>query len=152
MFETARNPCICNHAIFRALAYLEPKASSKPCWHVRWSCIFGVLAWSERFSQFSKIFRHIQGYWCIFSHTGAQLGAALPWREPSIGGGLLPCPFWKSKKCPDFEKKDPDCVHLWVKLSIQNLDVRVSRRKNSQNFTLRGLYSCVFDKMFIEVP
>ena len=150
MFETARNPCICNHAIFRALAYLEPKASSKPCWHVRWSCIFGVLAWSERFSQFSKIFRHIQGYWCIFSHTGVQLGAALPWREPSIGG-ITPLPFLKIKKVPWFWKERP-----WLCPSglnyLQNLDVRVSRRKNSQNFTQRGLYSCVFDKMFIEVP
>ena len=37
------------------------------------------------------------------------------------------------KKCSDFGKKGPDCVHLRVKLSIQNVVLRVSRRKNTQS-------------------
>ena len=30
------------------------------------------------------------------------------------------------KKCPDFGKKDPHCVHLQFKFSIQNIVLRVS--------------------------
>ena len=33
----------------------------------------------------------------------------------------LPCPFLKMEKCPDFGKKGPDCIHLCVKFSIQNV-------------------------------
>ena len=33
----------------------------------------------------------------------------------------LPCPFSKiGKKCPNLEKKRPDCGHLWVKFLIWN--------------------------------
>ena len=49
-----------------------------------------------------------------FSHTGAQLGCR----------GLA----------------SPDCVHLWVKFSIQNVVFRVSRRKKP----LRGLFFWCF--------
>ena len=58
----------------------------------------------------------------------------------------LPCSFWKSKKCPDFWKKDPDCVHLWVKVFIHNIFLRASRRKNSKifpcgaSFSMRAMY------------
>ena len=38
------------------------------------------------------------------------------------GRGRLPLPFFENwKKCLDFGKKGPDCVHLWAKLSIQNV-------------------------------
>ena len=48
-----------------------PKASSKTCqtYMIR-SSILRVLPWSKQFLQvFSRIFRFIQGYWFIFSHT-----------------------------------------------------------------------------------
>ena len=35
-------------------------------------------------------------------------------------GGFSTLFLKKSKKCPDFGKKDPDNVYLWVKLSNQN--------------------------------
>ena len=42
----------------------------QPFKHVRWSRIFRTLAYLEQFiPAFSRILRHIQGYWCIFSHT-----------------------------------------------------------------------------------
>ena len=51
------------------------------------------------------------------------------------GGGGLPCPFLKiEKKCPDIGKKGPNCVHLWVESSIQNVVLRVSRGKSSKTF------------------
>ena len=38
--------------------------------HVRWSCIFRALAYSEELVQASlRIFIDIHGYWCIFNHT-----------------------------------------------------------------------------------
>ena len=113
--------------MFRTLAYLEPEASSKGCrtcqmiMHVQSPNI-------EQFIQtFSRIFRHIQGYLGIFSHTH---------RRATKGerGDL----FENRKKCPDFGKKGPDCDHLWVKFSIQNIVLRVSRRKNSK------MFPCIF--------
>ena len=48
-------------------------------------------------------------------------------------GKAYPSLFWKSKKGPWFLKKGPDCVHLWVNFSIQDVVLRVSRRKNSSH-------------------
>ena len=76
----------------------------------------------------------------IQTHSGMKLG----------GSGRPPLPFLKIKKVPDFGKKSPDCVHLWIKFSIQNVVLRVSQRKNSQKVCLQVFLSC-FDKMFIEV-
>ena len=42
------------------------------------------------------------------------------------------------KRCPDFGKKGRDCIHLCVKFSIQNVVLRVSRRRYSKIF--RNLY------------
>ena len=67
---------------------------------------------------FSKIFRDtrdIEVY--IATLTGMQLGIKVQ------------CPFPKIEKKPWFWKKYPDRVHLWVKFSIQNVILRVSRRK-----------------------
>ena len=41
------------------------------------------------------------------------------------------------------------CVHFWVKLSIQNIVLRVSSRKISEMFPCRASFSCAFDEMFI---
>ena len=62
------------------------------------------------------------------------------------GGGSLP--FFKNrKKCHDFGKKSPDCVHLWVKVKLSNqiVALRVSRRKNSKMFPW-GAFFLVFSK------
>ena len=43
--------------------------------------------------------------------------------------GGLPFPFLKiNKKCPEFRKKGPDCVHPYVKFTIQNIVLRVFKR------------------------
>ena len=50
-------------------------------------------------------------------------------------GGRPPLPFFENRRnCPDLGKKSHDCVHLWVKFSIENIILRVSRRKNSKKF------------------
>ena len=63
-----------------------------------------------------------------------------------------PALFENRKKCPDFWKKSPDFVHLWVKFFIQNVALRVSRRKNSKMLSCRASFSGVFEEIFIEVP
>ena len=48
-------------------------------------------------------------------------------------GGRLPLPLFENRrKFPDFGKKGSNCVHPWVESSIQNVVLRVSRRKNSK--------------------
>ena len=56
----------------------------------------------------------------------------------------LPLHFFKNqKKCADFAKKGPDCVHPLVKFIIQNVVFRVSTRKNSEIFPA-GLFFIEF--------
>ena len=69
------------------------------------------------------------------------------------GGGALPCPFLKIKKnCPDFRKKDPDCVHPYVKFAIYNVVLRVSSRRDFKIFPCGNFFSGIFDEIFIGVP
>ena len=52
------------------------------------------------------------------------------------GGEASSASFLKIKKGSDF-------IHLWINFSIQDIVIRVSRRKNS-DFSLWGLFSFVF--------
>ena len=81
------------------------------------------------------------------AYSATLTGAQLQGREEA--STVL---FENRKKCPDFGEKGPDCVHLWVKLSIQNVILRVCGRKNSKIFSCRDSFSWVFDKIFTEVP
>ena len=69
IFRTLRNHCICSRAIFTTLAHLEHKAFSKACWtykmikHIQRPGMVRTV-----YSVFSRIFKNIQGYWCIFDH------------------------------------------------------------------------------------
>ena len=46
---------------------------------------------------------------------------------------FFPALIWKSKKkCPDFGKKDPNCIHARVESSIQNVVLTVYRGKRSK--------------------
>ena len=52
-------------------------------------------------------------------------------------------PLESPKKCPDFWKKGPDGVHLWIKFTIQNVFLTVSRRKISKFFPYGIEVSCL---------
>ena len=72
IYRTPRNPCIYNRTIFKTLAYLEREASAKPCrtWKmIRHIQSPGILR--TVYSSIFGIFRDIQGYWYVFSHTQA---------------------------------------------------------------------------------
>ena len=62
----------------------------------------------------------------------------------------LPCPFLKKKT--DFGEKDLNCVHPWGESFIQNVVLRVSRRKTSKNFLCRAFFSCFFTKSLLKNP
>ena len=69
-----------------------------------------------------------------------------------VRGGGLPCPFLKIEKSAlILKKKGSNCVHPWAKSSIQNVVLRVSRRKSSKifpagpfflAFLMKGLSKC----------
>ena len=77
IFGNLCNPCIYNRAIFRILAYLEPKASSKACRICKM-----IMHIKEPWHSENYLFKHFQGYLGIFRNidaysvtlTGAQLG------------------------------------------------------------------------------
>ena len=74
-------------------------------------------AYSEPWHSQNSLFKHFQGCLGIFSDTdpysttfrGVQLGRR---------GKASPALFKNQKWCPDFRKKDPDCVQYWIKFSI----------------------------------
>ena len=67
-------------------------------------------------------------------------------------GGRPPLSFFENReKCPDFGKKTLIVSIFWVKYSIQNEVLRVSRKKNSKIF-ICGAFSCVSDEVFTKVP
>ena len=63
----------------------------------------------------------------------------------------LPCPFWKSKKCPGFWKRDPDYVQLWVKFSIQNIVLRVAE-KTPQCYPVGSIFQMFLTKYLSKCP
>ena len=98
---------------------------------------------------YSSIFKNIQEYSGILMHIQPHSQAS----SQGGGGSGFPCPFLKMEKSVlILEENCPDCVHLWVKFSIQNAVFRVSKKKNSKMFPYGAFFSCVFDEMFIEVP
>ena len=124
IFGTLRNPCVNNRAIFRTLAYLEPEASSKACG----TCMMIMLIQSPGIVR--SIFKHFQGYLGIFrvidAYSATSTGAQLAVRSEAS-----PALFENRRNCPHF-------VHLWVKFSIQNIVLRISKRKNSKMFPCRA--------------
>ena len=76
-------------------------------------------AYSELWYSHKSLFKHCQRYWGIYRYTDAY--SATHRRETRGRGKASPALFENRKKCPDFGKNDPDCVHLLVKFSIQNV-------------------------------
>ena len=76
------------------------------------------------------------------------------WRARVQQGGRPPLPFLQDwEKWPNITKKDPGCVHLLFKLYIQNVVLRVSRKKNTKKFTCRVFFLCVcFYRSALSVP
>ena len=138
IFRTLCNPCIYNRLIFRTLAPLrhlkKPVQHCKMIKHIQSPGIVRTI-YSSNF----------QGYLGIFRDTGAYLATLTS--AQIVGRRELPCPFLKIEKSVHLW-----CVHFWVKFSIQEVVLRVSRRKKLQNVSLRRpFFSCVFDEMFIEM-
>ena len=62
-------------------------------------------------------------------------------------------PFFENRQeGPDFGKKSPDCFHLWVQFSIQNVVLRVSRRKISKIFPGGTFFLAFFTRCLSKCP
>ena len=121
----------------------EPSLSSTRSIFKSLSNMYDDHAYSEPGIVRTVLSSIFQRYLEIFSDIGAY-SATLTGAEPGGKRGGLPNPFWKSKKVPWFWKKGPDCVHLWGKFFIENVVLRVSRRKNFKTFPCGTSISCVF--------
>ena len=145
--------------LFEASFLTEPNHSHQKfpvtmVWYIKsWTCLFMYFVVNCPFFQITPTRYAIYGrkLACFITSailletlfSGAQLGGS---------GEASPVHFWKLKKVPKFWKKVSDCVHPWVKFSIQNVVLRVCRRENWKNLPLRAFYSCFFCEMFFEVP
>ena len=68
-------------------------------------------------------------------------------------GGGPPYPFFKIKKgALILKKKCPDCVHPLVKFAIQNVVLRVSKRKNSKIFPCGAFFLDFLIKCLSKYP
>ena len=91
----------------------------------------GCVGWTETLNETFHLNEQILNIYFTYKNVKCQV------RRSTRGGGL-PCPFLKIKKSAlILEKKCPDCVHPQVKFAIQNVVLRVSKRKNSK------IFSCV---------
>ena len=143
ILKTLCNTCIYNRAIFRTLTRLEPKASSKSCRTCK------VIKHIQSPGIVKNLFKHFEGYSEMLIHIKAHTQA-----RNQEGTKGLPSPFWKLKKrAMGLEKKGPDCVHFWVKFSIQNVVLRLCRGKTPKCFSARHFFLVFsfFDEIFIEV-
>ena len=109
-------------------------------------CENPLIIWVDRYWYYFK-----RKYYAI-QVIGRQ--KTCDYRRATKGGrGDLPCPFLKiKKKCSDFRKKGPDCVLPYVKFSIQNVVLRVSKRKRFKIFPCGAFFSGIFYEMFIGEP
>ena len=64
----------------------------------------------------------------------------------------FPALFWKSRKVPWFWKKGPDCIHLCIIFSIQNVVLRVSREKNTKVYPVGSSFLVFLTKYLSNCP
>ena len=77
-------------------------------------------AYPEPWHSQNSLFKHFQGYLGISRDTDGY-SATITSVQLKGRGETSFALFKNLKRCPDYEKKDPDCAHLWVKFSIENI-------------------------------
>ena len=107
-------------------------------------------SYSEPRHSQNSLFKYFEECLDIFRDIDAFSATLISWQLRERAK-TYPAFFENQKKCPNFGKRGPECVHLWTEISNQNIVVRVPRRKNSKTSPCRTLFYCVFDKMFINV-
>ena len=111
-------PCyIQNHGLFRAQGIFKGLSNMSD-----------DQAYSEPWYSQNSLF---QGYLDIFKDVDA-CSTILTSTQLRGRGEASPAVFENQKKCSDFGKKDPNCFHLWIKFSTQNIVLKVRRRENSK--------------------
>ena len=86
------------------------------------------------------------------------LGQKLSYRHATRGAGggsgseASSALFENQKKCPDFRETGSDFVHLHVKFTIQNVVLRVSKRKNFKIFPVGPFFLEFLTKYLSKCP
>ena len=131
IFKTRKNSAVILIIVkaFWAVMYQIPVVND------HWPPVISTAA-SSKACQAYKMIRGIDAY--LATLTGAQLG--------KMGWTLLLFFFFENwKKCSNFgREKSPDCVHFWIKFSIQNVVLRTSWRMIYKMFLCRVIFSCFF--------
>ena len=83
--------------------------------------------------------RHIQTYSGITEAYGAIIRHIRNSTEEASSAL-----FENQRRFPDFGNKSLDCFNLWIRFSIQNLVLRVSRKKNPKCFPGGSLFLVFF--------
>ena len=99
-------------------------------------------ACSEPWQGHNSLFRHFRGYLQIFRYIGLY-SATLTGTQLGRNEGASPVIFENRKKCPHSGKRDPDCVHHWIKFYFKIVALRASRRKAPK---CGASFSCVLIK------
>ena len=87
-----------------------------------------------------------RNFW--FSTVTRVTRGGMGWRK-----GSLPFPFSKiGKKCPNLEKKCPNCGHLWVKFLIWNEIFESFQAKKWRFYSLRHFFSLVLGECLRKCP
>ena len=99
------------------------------------------------------LFKHFRGYLGIFREIDGFIHTHRSATKEGVNGRRgATLPFLQSEKnALILEKKSPHCAHLLLKVSIQNVVLRVPRRKNSKMFPCGTIFYFIFEEMFIEV-
>ena len=114
-------------------------------WHGQNSLFRQCQAYSGTFSNIqlcSAIPRYIKAYQTYSGITEAY-GAIIRYIRNSAEEASSPL-FENQKRCSDFGNKSLDCFNLWVRFSIQNVVLRVSRKKNPKCFPEGSLFLVFF--------
>ena len=125
---------------------LNSRHLQKPVKHERLS---GIL---ETWHSKKSLFKHFQGYLGLFRDIDAYSATLTGHTQLERRGEASPALFKIKEKCPDFEKKGPDYINLWVEFSIKNLVLRISRKKTPECFPKGPLFLVFLTKCLSLCP
>ena len=109
--------------MFRTLTHLEHK-TCRVCKMIRHIRSPGIVR---------TLFKYFQGYLGIFTEIDAFINTHRNAAKEGVSGWGSTF-FWKAKTMHGFGEKRSHCVHYWLKFSIQNVVLRVSKRKTLKCF------------------
>ena len=106
---------------------------------------------SETWHSQNSLFKQFQWYLGIFRDIDAY-SITLIREQVGERDEASPTLFENQKRCPDIAKKDPDCIHFGVKFRIQNVVLRIFKRKIPRYFPPGPLCLALLTKCLYNSP